>query len=412
MLETIREYALERLEASGEVEAIRDQHARFFLELSGGDTPRRLFGDELHAWLNRLEPDHDNLRAALGWSVERVGGETTLRLATNLSQFWYVRGHFSEGRRWLDRALAGPLSEPRMVAAARTGASMLARAQGDHRVAATHAEAAVAAAREAGDPRTTARALYILGVVRQFLGDADSATDALEEALPLARAAGDGPQMGSILNVLGDATYARGDHVRAVELVEEGLALKRAAGDAVGAGVCLNMLGTMALAERDLPQAAARFEEALALFRGAEDPENVAIALNNLGGVARDRGEDGKAVGLIVEALIAFRDLGDRSGVAFGLEGLGFLAHRQASPVLAARWMGASSTIREAIGEPIPVEQRADYDAVLIEVRERMGEAAFAEAWAAGRGLAQETVLAEALAWADEAAADAPHSPQ
>jgi tetratricopeptide (TPR) repeat protein len=265
-----------------------------------------------------------------------------------------------------------------------------------------HAEATTAAARQAGDPRRTARALYALGVALQFRGETERAADVLEEGLQLARQAALPEQIASILNVLGDVRYARGDHQGAMALVEEGLALKRAAGDSIGAGVCLNMLGTMALNQRDLPRADACFSEALALFRPIGDRENVAVALLNLGNVARERGENGRAAALFREALVEFRDLGDLSGVAYSLEAMSAVAARTEHPEPAARWLGVAEAIRETIDEPIPIEQRESYTMAADQLRERLGETAFATLLQAGRMLAWENAAIEALALADE----------
>jgi predicted ATPase/class 3 adenylate cyclase len=407
MLETIREFALEQLATSGEEADLRRRHGQFFLALTGGEEPPFLAGEALTTHYRALDAESDNLRSALAWEVARHGEATALRLSANLGPFWYVRGHFSEGRRWLARALdASGHAPPVLQADAQLSAAMLARAQGDQRAAMAHAEAAVAAARATGDARRTSRTLYVLGAVLQARGEAEQAEAALEEALVLAREVGQPERIGSILNILGDVTYARGDRERAMALVEEGLALKRAAGDTIGIGVCLNMLGTMALNLGDLDRAESCFSEALDLFRRADDPENVAVALLNLGNVDRDRGECERPAALYRDALTAFRDLGDLSGMAYTLEGLADLAVRHRHPAAAPRFFGAAEAIRETLDEPIPVEQREGYAAAVDMVRRALDEASFAAAWAAGRALAPEDAVREALALTDTLAAE------
>ena len=401
MLETIREYAADQLAASGEAEHMRQRHARYFLQRSGGEEPPRPTGDALVAWLDDLDTDHDNFRTALAWAIDQPGDETAVRLAANLGLFWYFRGHFSEGRRWLAQVLAADVpGPPELASRAWYSAATLAKAHGDPRAAAANAQAAVSSARLSGGGGVIARALYALGAALQTLGDANGAAAALDEALELARGvAGLEALVGSILNVLGDVAYTRGDRIRAVQLVEEGLALKRSTGDDIGAGTCLNMLGYMAFDQQNLERANACFEEALSLFRQVGSRAEVATALLNLGCVAIDRQADRRAAALTCEALTTFRKLGDRSGVAQCLWHVAQLAERHTRSDLAAEWLGAADAILTAIGEPIAVELREEHAARLKRVRDGLGNDTFTELWNLGQARAEEEIAAEALAW-------------
>ena len=398
MLETIREYADECLDTSGETAAVRRRHATYFWALIEQAEPL-LRGPDAAAWLDRLETEHGNLRLALAWAEEQPATEEMVRLAALLSSFWYTHGHLGEGRMWLDRALArdrdGSSSRRADVL---FGAAMLARAQGDLAHAAASAEESLTFARAMADKAATLRALYILGVVTQMRGDADRAAPLLEEGLALGRELGDGKRVASLLNILGDVAYARGDAERAFALINEALALKRAEGDDVGVAMCLNNMGALVLAEGHPVRAAGLFEEALAVYRRLGDRSNVAMALNNLGCAARDQGDLDRAGPLLRESLALFVDLGDRSGVAYALEGEADLAMKRGRLERAARLFGAGAGLREAIGEPLPVEQRGEYERTVAALRARLGAGPFAAAWAAGRDASVQEAVSEALA--------------
>ncbi len=397
MLETIREFAAEQLAGSGEDDEIRRRHADYFLNLAVTAAPE-LTGPQQHQWLAQLDADHANLRLALTWVEERGEAETSLRLASHLSRFWAVRSYLSEGRAWLEAALAVPgEAPPALRAAALDGASMFARAQGDHLRAAELAGEALILARTLGDVAATAQALYVLGVIAQMRGEHDRAAAFLEEGLVLARQLGNRKMIAWLLNVLGDVAAGRGDHDRAFALVEESLALKRTEGDQVGIAVSLINLGAMAYNQGDLPRATAHYEEALGLYRALGDRDGVAMVLNNLGVVVLDQGDHRQAGGLLRDGLDLFREVGDPSGIAYGLEGLARLAAARGEADRATRWLGSVAALREVIGEPVPSEQQASYDVVKAGLRARLGDDSFEAAWSAGRGLPPAEAVAEAL---------------
>jgi len=404
MLETIRGYAVDQQAASGEAEHLRERHARFFLELSGKAHPPRRGSDQFGPWLAAVETDHDNLRAALTWVIDQREGETALQIATNIGPLWLIRGHFSEGRRWLERIFAADAqASPTLLAKAHAAASMLARAQGDHRASLGNAEQAVELARQGENQEMLALALYTLGGAHQLLTQTERAAVVLEEALAVARGVdGSEAEVGEILNAQGDVMYALGDRARAVQLVEEGLALKRTAGDTIGVAVCLTMLGSIATDQEDYPRAAAVFAEALELYRGAGDRAGVATTLFNLGSVAGEQGEVVRAVALVRESIATFLELGDRSGFAWALEAFAAQAEHLEDPALATVWLSASAAIREAIGEPVAIAGRAWMAAFEAKLRDHLGSEAFAKQWVAGQDWPESAVIADAMEWASE----------
>ena len=295
ILETIREYARERLEANGEVEGMRRQHARFFLALA---EQAELAGPQQVAWLQRLEEEHDNLRLALEWLLRpEESVELFVRLAGRLSEFWSRRGYLSEGRRWLEvalRRLSGVSSLPASStwkAYVLNQAGILAHAQGDYRAARRHLEETLALARKLEDTPGIATALANLGNVAYDQGDYPRARTYYEETLALARKLGDTSAIARTLNNLGNVAYAQGDYRAAPTHLEEVLALARELGDTSGIATALINLGNVAYDQGDYPRARAYYEETLALARELGDTSGIARTLNNLGSVTYVQGD-------------------------------------------------------------------------------------------------------------------------
>ena len=359
MLHVIREYAMERLEASGEAEALRRAHAAAMLALVERAEPE-LTGPDAGAWLDRLEREHNNLRAALGWAQERREVETGLRLVAAVFRFWMVRGRLREGQAWAERLLA--LAPACVVAEdvrarALRAAGVLALYQGDNAAAGPWLEEAAARGRAAGDLRTAAHALSSLGVMALH-----------QNALEQGRA-----------------------------YLEESLALMRTLGERRGGAVVLTNLGIVIYSQNDLEQAAAAFTEALAIGRQLVDRDLIATNLANLSSVALRQGEVAQAEALGREALALYRDLGDPRRCAVGLEGLAGTAGMAGQGARAARLLGAAMTLREALGAPQPPHEQEETEQTIAIARSMLGEEAWAAALAAGRARSLEQAIAEAL---------------
>jgi tetratricopeptide (TPR) repeat protein len=405
MLETIREFAQERLAAAegGEADLLRLLHAEHFLALAQEAEPA-LQGADQARWLDRLEAEHDNLRAALGWAERQDDAETALRLASALARFWLVRGHLSEGRSWLERALAKPHGAAiPMRARALMGTGTLALTQGDYAHARARYEESLALSRSLGDQRGVSRALHNLGVVARATGDLARAKAFYEEGLALKRDLGDRPGMAMALGNLGTLAHADGDMVRAVALHEESLTLFRELGDIRGAAIALNSLGFLARARGDDERAVALFEESLALLRQLGATPSLALTLRNLADVARDRGDLGRASAFSKEGLVLAREVGDKLRIAQSLDGIAALAAAQGRLGMAVRLYGTASALRKAIDAPLAPGDAAQHERDVVAVRDRLGEPAFKAAWEAGQALPLEEAIAEALAELDDA---------
>ncbi len=394
-LETVREFALTQLARSGEEDIVRARHARYYLALAEAAEPALWGGREQRLWLAQLAGEHDNLRAALAWATGEGDTEQGLRLAAALGWFWFIPGHTTEGRRWLERALA---AAPAVGAASR------------------------------------ASALNHLGGLAIERGDYAGAVPPLEEALGLYDDLGDARGTAFTLFRLGQAVRFGGDHSRAIALFEVSLALSASGGEANGVirGLPLIHLGTLLVERGDYPRGVALLEEALTLGRGMEEQVTTAASLVGLGWAAHYGGNDGRATGLLAEALTRFRELGHYSGTADALIGLGWVSlhggdHERAAtlfgeclvlsyerggmahvadclrglgavtgqggePGRAARLFGAAERLRETTGPPTNSSQSA-YAQYLAAAHAQLDDAAWKTAWAAGRNLTLEQAV-------------------
>ena len=403
LLETMRQYAQERLAASGEMADIHARHLRWCIAQAEQGVPA-LSGPGQRAWLDHLAVEHDNLRAALSWSLlletrQHAGVGAALRLAGLLWPFWWRHGHLHEGRRWLEDVLAitgNVRSADR--AHALDGAGVLAADQGDYvRAAALHEES-LALWRDLGDSQGIAAALNNGGSVLQQQGDYARASALHEESLALWRDLGDRQGIAKALNQLGCLAWDDGgDYDRATALLTESLALRRDPDDTRGIAIALNNLGLVAFQRGDYDRAAALLIESLALRRDLGDTRGVAISLGNIGHLASRQGDKDRATALLTESLALRRDLGDTRGIAECLEGLAAIAIAQGQAERAAHLFGAASAAQEAVGLPrLPATIRATLDQAAGAARMVLGEAAFAAAWAWGRALGLEEAISYA----------------
>jgi predicted ATPase/DNA-binding CsgD family transcriptional regulator len=383
-LETIREYARGQLAARGEAGAARRAHAAYFLALAEAADPHFLMPGQ-EQWLAQLAAEHDNLRAALAWLDESDETVLSLRLTGALRWFWFIRGHFSEGRSWSERALARRGAAPAAIRAkALMGLGLLTSFQGDNQRSETLLAESLALCRAVGDQVETAHALLCFGASAQDLGNYEQATQRLEEALALYRELSDSVEVAPVF-----------------------------------ASNALTSLGVTAYLAGNLELAAARLEEALGQQRALGFTWNAGQTLGNLGDVARDQGDYRRALAFYQESLVLLSKHRDQRLIAAALAGVASVALALGQPEPAARLFGAAEVLREAIGIPptkglTRLERRLRAAGVLREaidtpldpahltlyvhdlaaVGAQLDEDAFETAWAAGRALP----LAEAIA--------------
>jgi non-specific serine/threonine protein kinase len=336
MLETIREYALERLTAIGAVSEVSQQHVAYFLTLAT-TAARELRGHQQVLWLARLEEEHDNLRSALAWSLTDASTiECGLQLAGNLVWFWWLHSYFSEGRRWLEQALAVNRTVGPGRAAALNGLGILAFGQGDYRMSAGFLIDGLALYQGLGDHGGIAWSRGCLGVVAGYQGDLERAAALLGESRALFRRLGERWERAWVLACLGEVVVAQGDYAQAEELLVESLERARSLGDLWLITISLRHLGHVAHARGDYVRAIELYEEGLALRRELGDKLGMAQSLNNLGLVALDQGDTRGAKTRFEESLMLFRELSNRTGVAELLNNLGQIAQHEGAYVEAS----------------------------------------------------------------------------
>ena len=351
LLETVRQYARDRLLERGDGDRWRDRHAEHFLAVAEAAMPL-LVSAEQGPWLERLELEHDNLRAALTWTSSTAASVTALRLAGALASFWEIRGHPAEGRRWLAEALAAAPSAPAAVRAkALAGAGVLAREQGDYDAAERMLAGALALYRELGDRAGIAALVNDCGSVRRERGDYAAARALYAESLAIRRELGDRRGVGSSLNSLGLVHRELGEYAQARECYEESLALDREIGDRLHIAVSLNNLGGMEADLCNYAAARALHEESLAIRRELGNRRGIASSLTNLGNVLQLMGELNAARTLLEESLAIRRELGDRRGAAVSLWALGNVAAAAGDLANAERLHEESLATRRALGD-------------------------------------------------------------
>jgi predicted ATPase/class 3 adenylate cyclase len=397
MLETIRDYAQERLSEADEAWEIYGRHRDWFTGLVDQARAGFFAGGEQAAWLVRLSEDHDNLRAALQWTHEDPdGADAELSLASGLWRFWEIRGHLAEGSAWLERAIArtgGEVSARR--ANALTGAGILAGQRGDNRAAASFHEAALLLRRELGDAGGIAAACSNMASIAIELGDVDRARELYRESIANTEATGD--RQGSAFSWLnlGDLIARHGDPVEADGLYAQAIGIFEALDDTWGMAQGAARQAQAARRRGDAALARTRYAEARTLYQRIEDGRGEARMLVGLGDVAADEGQMPLAETLYRESL-ALRDrLGDRPGTAAVIERLAGVSTDR--PERAARLIGASSALREAIGAPLSAAANAELDRFLAGLRDDLGDEALHQALAAGRRMSSREAIGYAL---------------
>jgi predicted ATPase len=396
MLETIRDYAADQLAQAGEERAARDRHAAYFVSLAELAEPR-LGGPEQGAWLQRLDDEYANLRAAVRWLNETRQSDAGLRLVAALRQYWLLYGHWSEGRAWLTDLLArsrGELSEARAKALYLAGS--LAGFQSDHTLSKTFYEEGLSLWRALGGLAGEARCLMGLGNAAVGEGDLARARDHHEQGLAILRRTDDQRGIASILSQLGIIHYLEGEYTAAERVLHESLALRRALGDPSSVAHSLNLLGTVARCARDLDAAAGYLEEGLRLCDELGHQLGRATILLNVALVALERGEDLSRVATpLTQSLSLYAELGDRRGEALCIEVSG-LALEADDPAHAAELLAVGDVLVRASGARRPPTDTALVRAAAARLRARMGDGEFARV--ASRGASVGAADAAALA--------------
>lgn len=397
LLETIRDYALSKLDAAGDLVRLRDRHLELFLTRAEEAAPR-LNDAYQQLWLNWLESEHDNLRAALAWALERGSIEAGLRIANALIRFWEIRGYVHEGLAWFERLFARADEEVSLAVRvnALTFAAFLAHFLGNASATMVYGGEAVALAEAAGEEGQPLLALALSGLSSgtEAMGDFQATFALHERAIQLARASSGDPHfLGMALLVQGGTAIELGYYETARALLDESLTLARAAGDAFRIAYALKGFGDLARCEQKYAEAQAKYENSVALLRELGVTRDLVAPLHNLGHTCLHLGDVERAHALFTEGMAASQNQQNRPGMAECLIGFAALAIVRGLPAAGARLLAAAVALGAQRAKSLWAVTHREYEHYLALARAKLTEAELEAEQAAGRALSLEQAI-------------------
>jgi tetratricopeptide (TPR) repeat protein len=440
MLETIREYARERLRESGKESALERAHALYYRDLAERAEPHLLRGAKQAEWLDRIEGEHDNLRAALHWARTtamrhgEAGGkaaaealEIGLRIVGGVWRLWLTRGYQSEGKAHVSQTLAAVHSLAAMtpthtgqpdamghskrwqqyIAKVNYAGGTFAFHEDDYIAARSYHEHSLTLRREVDDKEGIGSALNSLGMVVEAMGDYAGASALCEEALAIRREIDDRHGVVHSLQAIGRIALVRGDYSEARSHLAESLDLARQIDEKLGVGWALHWLGFIAEIEEEYASARSLYQQSLNIWQEIGYKLAHAYTTSCMGSVAASEGDRATACSLYKESLTIRRELGDRYGISVCIVGLGEVAVGAAVETQQRQYnswsseqvengvklLAAAEAILSSIGAHLGVNERRVYDRGIAAARELLDEAAFARAWAQGRAMSVEQAI-------------------
>ena len=399
MLETIREYAREKLEASGEHVSTQRAHAAYCLVLAE-EVATDQGGAPGAEWRERCTLEHDNFRASLEWLTETGDADWGLRLGTALFRFWETGEYLAEGRDTLGKLLKIPGAAALTKARARAlfSAGVLAGGQGDYAAAEALMSESLDIARHHGDKQGVAVSLNARAVVARDQGDFSRAHDLFQESLGVWREVGDLKAIARALSNLANVLKLQGEYDHARSLHAECLAIFQGLGDRTGVAWSLNNQGDVARDQGDSTAARALYEQGLQMFRELDDRWGIAGTLADLGNLTREECDCAAANSLYRESLKVFRELDHKRGVARLLECCACSAAVQLQAERSLRLAGAAAALRHNIGAPLTPAEQAKLEAILGPARRALTNTSGATAWLEGWNMQLEKAIAEVIA--------------
>jgi predicted ATPase/class 3 adenylate cyclase len=407
LLETIRQYARDKLLEAGESKQIRNHQLNYFLKFAEAAEPK-IYGPDALEWLLRLESEHDNFRTALEWGMEN-DVEAALRLVSALQPYWIGRGHEVEGVRWANQALARweTLSHPEggdvgpqkiILANAWIALAILMLNLGDNAHLILACEKCLTFARPLDAKRLIAMALIFETAGKLFSGDTESASATAEEILAVARESGDIYVIGLALVVSGEVKAVnkhdfRGGHSD----VLEGIALLTKSGNRWGLSIGVVGLGITAKFLDDYSEARSQFETCLPIFREIGDQHRVNVCRSELAHIERAEGHYEKAASMYRETILAWQKLGNRAAIAHQLECFGFIARVSEQDQRAARLFGAAKALREYINIPMSSVERIEHEREIADLHKHTADPSLDKSWEEGEAMSMDQAIAYAL---------------
>jgi len=396
MLETIREYGLEKLAASGEETLTCKAHAAYYVVLAE-DAATEKSASEIKTWMDWFDTEHDNFRAALDWLIEAKNGEWGVRLATALFRFWEMREYFTEGRQRLEAVLELPSTPDTLRMRALFAAGVLAGIQRDYDASERLFGQNLEIARRQQDQQSVAVSLNALAVVNRDLGKLEAANELFEESLILWRQLGDRLAVARELSNLATVRKLQGNFEEARELYEECQAIFAELGDRTGIAWAFNYQADLLREQGDLAEARVLYECGIGAFREVNDRWGIAGSLTDLGNLTREQGDYAASEDLYRESLSLFQELGHKRGIARALESFAALAAARADAERALRLAGVAAALRQSIGAPLTVAQQNKLDKHLEPARTKLSTAATRAAWLEGWVMPMDAAVAEVL---------------
>jgi tetratricopeptide (TPR) repeat protein len=413
MLETVRQYATERCEERGETQEIRRRHGRYYLAFAEAIRPH-LDGPGQIEGLNRLEDEHNNLRAVVDWACDQKEIEVGLRLAI-ASEYLYMRGNSAEMAGWFERLLAverslsNPVSPSLRAEALQLGAAYALWKRGNVGQGRALTEELIVLIDELQDAREIAYRLQGAGELLSTLGELTRARAVLEQALSIFRMLDDRAGLGVVLVDLAEIAREEGNASRVIELCQESLRLSREVGNNPRVANALHNLAVAEYMQGDLGRARALCVDALELYRQNGMVSGRAELLVTLAAVVREQGDLDEAQSRLGEALgLVVSDKSEIEPTAASLEGIAGVTSDRGRPEPAVRLFGAAHALRQTSGIPVPSVNRPVHEKDLATVREALGEEQFTRGWEEGRAMTLEQAIAYALSEASRGAAAPP----
>jgi predicted ATPase len=396
MLETIREYALERLAESDEMPELRQRHANYFVGIIVKEASIGLISRDSTVWLDRLEREHDNIQAALEWNMTTPEGrELSLSVLASLTWFWYRRGFFNEGRIWTDRLLAASSGAPTPIrAAALQMSSRMAMWRGDLKNAEARASESLTLWQRLEDEQKVPMSLMETGVTLINLGRDSEAHTLFKEAESLFREGGMSFFDAVTLVHLGNVSLGLGNPDEAWDWLDRAYPIFQEIGEPWGLSFVLNNLGEVARVKGNYEQAYGYYKESEALLRAIGDKGDLARLIHTLGYIAAHEGDDRRAEAQFLESLAMFRRLGNKRGIAECIAGLASLRAKQEKSQVGATMFGAAEALMRESGAAWWPADRVEVEKTRAMLQAALGENEFKAAWAAGQAMTLDQVIA------------------
>jgi tetratricopeptide (TPR) repeat protein len=395
MLETIREYALERLAESGEMPELQQRHAHYYIGIILKEASFGVMSRDSTIWLDRLEREHDNIQAALEWSLTTPDGrELALSVLATLTWFWYRRGFFNEGRVWTDRLLAASGNESASIrAAALQMSSRMAMWRGDLKNAVARSSESLTVWQRLEDEQKVPMSLMETGVTLINIGKDKEAHTLLKEAEVLFRESGASYFHAITLVHLGNVSLGLGKPDEAKDWLNRAYPIFKEIGEEWGLSFVLNNLGEVARVKGNYEQAYGYYKESEALLRATGDKGDLARLVHTLGYIAAQEGDDRRAEAQFRESLVMFRRLGNKRGIAECIAGLASLRAKQGKSQVGAQMLAAAEALMGQSGAAWWPADRVEVEKTHSLLQSALEENEFKEAWTAGQSMTLDQAI-------------------